>query len=176
MLKRSVTHCVNLYFGSIVFHTLFGASTTFWMGLISRFLLGSFNGMLGTVKVGTFNGYDRRNKNVSRRIVFPDTIYPGTCQPNVSRASHLFEIPCWNLSFSVVWQAYASEVCSERHQAISVSIVRSLLTVVSIWMNLYLMLTGAIFLQEKCFQNVASLSLLVKRSLNDVSNVGCYFY
>lgn len=68
----------------IVFHTLFGASTTFWMGLISRFLLGSFNGMLGTVKVGTFNGYDRRNKNVSRRIVFPDTIYPGTCQPNVS--------------------------------------------------------------------------------------------
>lgn len=53
----------------IVFHTLFGASTTFWMGLISRFLLGSFNGMLGTVK------------------------------------------------------AYASEVCSERHQAISVSIV-----------------------------------------------------
>ncbi|KAG0575900.1 hypothetical protein KC19_5G038800 [Ceratodon purpureus] len=53
----------------IVFHTMFGVSTTFWMALISRFLLGSFNGMLGTVK------------------------------------------------------AYAAEVCSERHQAISVSIV-----------------------------------------------------
>jgi MFS family permease len=53
----------------IIFHTMFGVSTTFWMALISRFLLGTFNGMSGTVK------------------------------------------------------AYASEICSEKHQAISVSIV-----------------------------------------------------
>lgn len=37
--------------GSITFHTMFGLSTTFWMALLSRFLLGSFNGMLATVKV-----------------------------------------------------------------------------------------------------------------------------
>ncbi|XP_024398714.1 protein ZINC INDUCED FACILITATOR-LIKE 1 isoform X2 [Physcomitrium patens] len=53
----------------IVFHTLFGASTNFWMAVLARFFLGGLNGMLGTIK------------------------------------------------------AYASEVCSEKHQAISVSIV-----------------------------------------------------
>jgi MFS family permease len=53
----------------LIFHTWFGASTTFWIALLSRFLLGSCNGMLGSVK------------------------------------------------------AYASEVCSEKYQATSVSIV-----------------------------------------------------
>jgi hypothetical protein len=42
--------------GSIIFHTMFGVSTTFWMALLSRFLLGSFNGMLGTIKVKIDNG------------------------------------------------------------------------------------------------------------------------
>lgn len=34
----------------IVFNTLFGMSTSFWMAVSMRFLLGSFNGMLGPVK------------------------------------------------------------------------------------------------------------------------------
>jgi MFS family permease len=34
----------------IVFHTLFGLSTNFWMALSSRFFLGFFNGMLGPAK------------------------------------------------------------------------------------------------------------------------------
>jgi len=34
----------------IVFHTLFGFSTNFWMALSSRFFLGFFNGMLGPAK------------------------------------------------------------------------------------------------------------------------------
>ncbi|KAJ7569919.1 hypothetical protein O6H91_01G100400 [Diphasiastrum complanatum] len=53
----------------IIFNTLFGFSSNFWMALVSRFLLGSFNGMLGPVK------------------------------------------------------AYASEICSEEHQALGVAVV-----------------------------------------------------
>ncbi|KAL9235174.1 hypothetical protein vseg_009961 [Gypsophila vaccaria] len=34
----------------VVFNTLFGLSTNFWMAVITRFLLGSFNGLLGPVK------------------------------------------------------------------------------------------------------------------------------
>lgn len=34
----------------LVFNTVFGFSTNFWMALISRFLLGFFNGMLGSVR------------------------------------------------------------------------------------------------------------------------------
>ncbi|XP_074310751.1 protein ZINC INDUCED FACILITATOR-LIKE 1-like [Silene latifolia] len=34
----------------VVFNTLFGLSTNFWMAITTRFLLGSFNGLLGPVK------------------------------------------------------------------------------------------------------------------------------
>lgn len=34
----------------LVFNSLFGFSTTFWMALLSRFLLGLFNGLLGTIR------------------------------------------------------------------------------------------------------------------------------
>ncbi|KAK4285263.1 hypothetical protein QN277_001989 [Acacia crassicarpa] len=34
----------------VVFNTLFGLSTSFWMAVITRFLLGSLNGSLGTIK------------------------------------------------------------------------------------------------------------------------------
>ncbi|BAU03039.1 Protein ZINC INDUCED FACILITATOR-LIKE 1 Protein ZIF-LIKE 1 [Vigna angularis] len=34
----------------VIFNTLFGLSTSFWMALTTRFLLGSLNGMLGPVK------------------------------------------------------------------------------------------------------------------------------
>ncbi|XP_027353722.1 protein ZINC INDUCED FACILITATOR-LIKE 1-like isoform X2 [Abrus precatorius] len=34
----------------VIFNTLFGLSTTFWMALTMRFLLGSLNGLLGPVK------------------------------------------------------------------------------------------------------------------------------
>ncbi|KAI9075818.1 hypothetical protein K1719_042185 [Acacia pycnantha] len=34
----------------VVFNTLFGLSTSFWMAIITRFLLGSLNGSLGTIK------------------------------------------------------------------------------------------------------------------------------
>ncbi|KAH9610807.1 hypothetical protein KSS87_023698 [Heliosperma pusillum] len=37
----------------VVFNTLFGVSTNFWMAIITRFLLGSFNGLLGPVKITT---------------------------------------------------------------------------------------------------------------------------
>ncbi|XP_024518312.1 protein ZINC INDUCED FACILITATOR-LIKE 1 [Selaginella moellendorffii] len=53
----------------LVFNTLFGMSTNFAMALVTRFILGSFNGILGVVK------------------------------------------------------AYASEICSEEHQAVSMSTV-----------------------------------------------------
>ena len=35
----------------VVFNTMFGFSTTYWMALLSRFLLGFFNGLLGTIRV-----------------------------------------------------------------------------------------------------------------------------
>jgi len=51
-IKRKELHLCLFYLdGSIIFHTLFGVSTTFWMALLTRFLLGSCNGMLGPVKV-----------------------------------------------------------------------------------------------------------------------------
>ncbi|KAJ4730071.1 protein ZINC INDUCED FACILITATOR-LIKE 1-like [Melia azedarach] len=34
----------------VVFNTLFGLSTNFWMALVTRFLLGSLNGLLGPIK------------------------------------------------------------------------------------------------------------------------------
>ncbi|TKY68429.1 zinc induced facilitator 1 [Spatholobus suberectus] len=34
----------------VIFNTLFGLSTSFWMAVITRFLLGSLNGLLGPVK------------------------------------------------------------------------------------------------------------------------------
>lgn len=37
-------------FSVVVFNTLFGLSVNFWMAISMRFLLGSFNGMLGPVK------------------------------------------------------------------------------------------------------------------------------
>ncbi|KAH7284010.1 hypothetical protein KP509_34G035500 [Ceratopteris richardii] len=52
-----------------VFNTLFGFSTNFWMALVTRFLIGFFNGMLGPIR------------------------------------------------------AYASEICSEEHQALGLSMI-----------------------------------------------------
>uniref|UniRef100_A0A2P2JQ36 Major facilitator superfamily (MFS) profile domain-containing protein n=4 Tax=Rhizophora mucronata TaxID=61149 RepID=A0A2P2JQ36_RHIMU len=37
-------------FAVVVFNTLFGLSVNFWMAVITRFLLGSFNGLLGPMK------------------------------------------------------------------------------------------------------------------------------
>ncbi|KAG5130702.1 hypothetical protein JHK84_037099 [Glycine max] len=34
----------------VIFNTLFGLSTSFWMAVIMRFLMGSLNGLLGTAK------------------------------------------------------------------------------------------------------------------------------
>lgn len=34
----------------LIFNSTFGFSTTFWMALLSRFLLGTFNGLLGTIR------------------------------------------------------------------------------------------------------------------------------
>jgi hypothetical protein len=45
--------CATFFCGSMVFHTLFGLSKNFWMALATRFLLGSFNGMHGTVKANS---------------------------------------------------------------------------------------------------------------------------
>lgn len=36
----------------VIFNTLFGLSVNFWMAIITRFLLGSLNGLLGPIKVG----------------------------------------------------------------------------------------------------------------------------
>ncbi|EFJ07381.1 hypothetical protein SELMODRAFT_186199 [Selaginella moellendorffii] len=68
--RRKVMVCGIL--SVVVFNTLFGLSTSLWMALLTRFLLGGFNGMLGTVK------------------------------------------------------AYASEICSEQHQTISMSMVSTM--------------------------------------------------
>ncbi|KAF5194416.1 hypothetical protein FRX31_015997, partial [Thalictrum thalictroides] len=37
----------------VLFNTLFGFSTSFWMAVTTRFLLGSLNGVLGPIKFGT---------------------------------------------------------------------------------------------------------------------------
>ncbi|KAJ0047109.1 hypothetical protein Pint_05497 [Pistacia integerrima] len=37
----------------VIFNTLFGLSIHFWMAIITRFLLGSLNGLLGPIKVST---------------------------------------------------------------------------------------------------------------------------
>ena len=45
---------VNIVFGSlfrIVFNTLFGLSTTYWMAIVTRGLLGLLCGILGPIKV-----------------------------------------------------------------------------------------------------------------------------
>jgi len=57
----SVSHCLLFYFlypnalkilcYRVVFNTLFGLSLNFWMAIITRFCLGSFNGLLGPIKV-----------------------------------------------------------------------------------------------------------------------------
>jgi MFS family permease len=56
----SVSHCLLFYFlypnalkilcYRVVFNTLFGLSLNFWMAIITRFCLGSFNGLLGPIK------------------------------------------------------------------------------------------------------------------------------
>ncbi len=46
--------CSNC-FGSIVFHTLFGFSQNFWMAVLTRFLLGLFNGLHGPAKARCFS-------------------------------------------------------------------------------------------------------------------------
>jgi hypothetical protein len=35
----------------VIFNTLFGLSTTYWMAIATRFLLGALNGLLGPIKV-----------------------------------------------------------------------------------------------------------------------------
>ena len=42
---------VSVANGRVVFNTLFGFSSNFWVAVISRFLLGICNGILGTVRV-----------------------------------------------------------------------------------------------------------------------------
>jgi hypothetical protein len=46
--------CSNC-FGSIVFHTLFGFSQNFWMAVLTRLLLGLFNGLHGPAKASCFS-------------------------------------------------------------------------------------------------------------------------
>jgi len=38
-------------FSVVVFNTLFGLSTSYWMAIATRFLLGALNGLLGPIKV-----------------------------------------------------------------------------------------------------------------------------
>ncbi|KAJ0526185.1 putative major facilitator superfamily, MFS transporter superfamily [Helianthus annuus] len=40
----------NLIFIRVIFNTLFGFSVNYWMAIVTRFLLGFLNGLLGTVK------------------------------------------------------------------------------------------------------------------------------
>jgi len=35
----------------VIFNTLFGLSTNYWMAIATRFLLGALNGLLGPIKV-----------------------------------------------------------------------------------------------------------------------------
>ena len=35
----------------VIFNTLFGLSTSYWMAIATRFLLGALNGLLGPIKV-----------------------------------------------------------------------------------------------------------------------------
>ncbi|KAJ0711626.1 putative major facilitator superfamily, MFS transporter superfamily [Helianthus annuus] len=41
---------VNFFSFSVIFNTLFGFSVNYWMAIITRFLLGSLNGLLGPIR------------------------------------------------------------------------------------------------------------------------------
>lgn len=92
----------------VIFNTLFGLSVNFWMAVITRFLLGSLNGLLGPIKV---RYYDMARIQYLL-IWFDFTAYltngyiyvnlyksPGVCSWNFSRgAPSLWPINCKILS------------------------------------------------------------------------------
>ena len=58
MYENMVTFVVDIFHeqvsvsnNRVIFNTLFGFSSNFWVAVISRFLLGICNGILGTVRV-----------------------------------------------------------------------------------------------------------------------------
>jgi hypothetical protein len=56
LLWSSSPHLVcSNFFGSMVFHTLFGFSQNFWMAVLTRLLLGLFNGLHGPAKARCFS-------------------------------------------------------------------------------------------------------------------------
>ncbi|XP_065018373.1 probable peptide/nitrate transporter At3g43790 isoform X1 [Musa acuminata AAA Group] len=86
----------------ILFNTMFGLSTSYWMALVSRLLLGCFNGLLGPIRV-------------SAQLVFKIQIAYDSLMPYFLIGSLM-----WNST-----QAYASEVCRKEYQALGLSLVSS---------------------------------------------------
>ncbi|GJW30204.1 zinc induced facilitator-like 1-like protein isoform X1 [Tanacetum coccineum] len=50
LLKLSFSYNINVAFFRVIFNTLFGFSVNYWMAIITRFLLGFLNGLLGPIK------------------------------------------------------------------------------------------------------------------------------
>ncbi|CAH9073333.1 unnamed protein product [Cuscuta epithymum] len=48
----------------VIFNTLFGFSTNFWMAIITRFLLGSLNGLLGPIKAFAVEAFPERYQSL----------------------------------------------------------------------------------------------------------------
>ncbi|KAF6151941.1 hypothetical protein GIB67_010515 [Kingdonia uniflora] len=85
-------------FSVVVFNTLFGFSTSFWMALFARFLLGSFNSLLGPI-----------------RVCFPHDSF--RCNINLRSCLALLNQELWDLN--VLFKAYASEICRQEYRALA---------------------------------------------------------
>ncbi|KAF3771751.1 ZINC INDUCED FACILITATOR 1 protein [Nymphaea thermarum] len=85
----------------IIFNLLFGFSTSFWMAISTRFLLGFFNASLGPVKVYLY-----------RIQIF---------NHKIEQSPYVILV---NFLFACMWlQAYASEVCRAEYQALGLSVI-----------------------------------------------------
>ncbi|KAF3509820.1 hypothetical protein F2Q69_00000551 [Brassica cretica] len=92
----------------VIFNTLFGLSVNFWMAIITRFCLGSFNGLLGPIKAYAIE-------------IFRDE-YQGLALSAVSTA--------WGIGLIIgpamggfLAQAYAIEIFRDEYQGLALSAV-----------------------------------------------------
>ncbi|XP_056171116.1 protein ZINC INDUCED FACILITATOR-LIKE 1-like isoform X3 [Syzygium oleosum] len=88
----------------VVFNTLFGLSTNFWMAVSTRFLLGSLCGILGPMRHHVDVHSDLCTKQLLGAVIMPT-------------GSHAFSRRMFH------YQAYASEVCRKEYQALAMSII-----------------------------------------------------
>ena len=134
MYENMVTFVVDIFHeqvsvsnGRVIFNTLFGFSSNFWVAVISRFLLGICNGILGTVRVcseimmlSTFIHISIFKFSIVYYLRFSYQCFVDF--KNIwACMAYLIGVTEWVTSR--VLQAYASELCSKEHQALGISTV-----------------------------------------------------